>query len=364
MSQSALIYGAGALGRAFLAPLLHAHGMRVSFVDVNPALIRALRARRAYTAARALPDGYDLTEIPVEHAYVLGEEEDALARHELVLTCVGVRNYLSLWRPLAHAYAVISCENERASAVKLKEAAQNEYVYFGIADVIASSTAPLTLRQIDPLAVVSEDGLLLVERADRGFPAFIRQLPEHEFSQQWACKLYLHNAPHAIAAYLGWQMGCVHIHEAMQIQSIAHAVTGAMLELVATVVHAGLVDRGLAERYSRKELGRFQNSQLCDPISRVARDPMRKLAPGERLVGAAQLALGAGITPINICRGIRAGLEYHIASGASFGRFSSRNELLTSALLCEVTGITEGTLFELIVKHGDARLRFRQSPVA
>ena len=42
---------------------------------------------------------------------------------------------------------------------------------------------------------------------------------------------------------------------------------------------------------------RYANRALKDPVARVARDPLRKLAIDDRLVGAAQLCLSRGIVP-------------------------------------------------------------------
>jgi mannitol-1-phosphate 5-dehydrogenase len=57
-------------------------------------------------------------------------------------------------------------------------------------------------------------------------------------------------------------------------------------------------------------LDRFANRALGDPISRLARDPMRKLAPGDRLVGAARLAQKHDILPQGLAWGIAAALAY------------------------------------------------------
>lgn len=205
---------------------------------------------------------------------------------------------------------VISCENDPSSARKLRELSGNQRIYFGIPDVITSNTAPAELLREDPLTVVSEQGVLLLERGEYEIPSQIQRLSAAGMDEQWACKLYLHNSPHCLVAYLGAEKGCLYIHEAMADPGIEQIAVGAMHELKAGVTFAGLVGRGLADSYAEKELRRFRNPRLFDPISRVAREPLRKLARGERLIGAAHLALYAGVRPANICAGIRAALNY------------------------------------------------------
>mgnify|MGYP000928114993 CR=1 FL=1 len=49
---------------------------------------------------------------------------------------------------------------------------------------------------------------------------------------------------------------------------------------------------------------------ITDTILRLGRDPLRKLGPGDRLVGAAVNALAQGVTPVHLVTGIAAGLRF------------------------------------------------------
>ena len=60
----------------------------------------------------------------------------------------------------------------------------------------------------------------------------------------------------------------------------------------------------------KKEIKRFSNKLLYDPISRVARDPLRKLAYDNRLIQAIQVALFNKNLPTNCAIGIKAALKY------------------------------------------------------
>jgi mannitol-1-phosphate 5-dehydrogenase len=310
MLKKALIYGAGAIGRGFLAPLLSALQYEIAFVDTNRELVLQLLERGRYRVAVAAADGYVFKEVPVQAAYYSGEENGRVGGFDLVLLCVGARACLNLWPQLREARVAISCENDRSSAHKLRELSGNPRIHFGIPDVITSNTAPEELLREDPLTVVSEQGVLLLERGEYEIPNRIQCLSAAEMDEQWACKLYLHNSPHCLVAYLGAEKGCRYIHEAMADSRIERIAVGAMHELKAGVTFAGLVGSKLADSYAEKELRRFRNPRLFDPISRVAREPLRKLARGERLVGAGHLALYAGVRPASICAGIKAALNY------------------------------------------------------
>ena len=62
--------------------------------------------------------------------------------------------------------------------------------------------------------------------------------------------------------------------------------------------------------FSEDLMARFDNPPLGDTVLRVGRDPVRKLAPGDRLSGAAELCLEQGILPKRICEGIAAALLF------------------------------------------------------
>lgn len=311
MKKNILIYGAGAIGRGFIAPLLNSLDFEITFVDINTKLVKQLKTRRKYISATATENGYTFQEVRVEGAYLLGEEEDIISDYDFIFSCVGARNCFNLWQKFAKAKVVISCENDRESANKLRVLTNNHRIYFAIPDVITSNTAPEELLKGDPLTVVTEKGTLIIESGEYELPKTIGQFNTKALDEQWACKLYLHNTPHAIVAYLGWKTGkCKYIHEAMAIEEINKTVTDAMEELKAGIIFASLVTPDLSQWYVEKELRRFRNKFLYDPISRVAREPLRKISKGERLIGAAQLAFYAGVRPVNICKGIRAALEY------------------------------------------------------
>ncbi len=57
-------------------------------------------------------------------------------------------------------------------------------------------------------------------------------------------------------------------------------------------------------------LSRFANKALADTTFRLARDPLRKLAPNDRLIGAARTALAQNITPTDLIQGIVAALQF------------------------------------------------------
>lgn len=122
-------------------------------------------------------------------------------------------------------------------------------------------------------------------------------------------KLYVLNCGHAASAYLGFLRGYTYVHEAMADELVNRCVVGCMLESQ----QALQLKHGRAIHYAgqiNEVLAIFSNAALMDTISRVGRDPIRKLQADDRLVGPAKLAYRYGIEFPNLIRACAAGLAY------------------------------------------------------
>ena len=209
------------------------------------------------------------------------------------------------------AKAVIACENDSSTSIKLRELSGNQNIYFGIPDVITSNTASGKLKEIDPLMTVTEQGVLILEKGNYKLPNEISQVNEDELKTHWICKLFIHNAPHAVVAYLGWLKGYTYIHEAMADPLIDEVVTGSICEITEGVIAANYAPEDFANIYKEKELKRFKNKFLYDPILRVAREPIRKLGKDNRIILGMRIALYNGVLPKYTAIGAKAALVYN-----------------------------------------------------
>ena len=304
-----LIYGAGAIGRGYLAPLLQRHGIGISFVDTNNQLISELKSRKSYTTAVTGPSNYEFVPVSIDNAFLVGEEIN-VEDFDFVFSCVGPNNCYDLAEDCKRAKVVISCENDMGTVNGLKKLTGNPNIYFGIPDVISSNTAPTELLEKDPLMAVTEQGVLVLEKGDYVLPQEIPQVGANELDMHWMCKLFIHNAPHAIVAYLGWLKGYTYIHEAMADSDINKVVVGSISEITDGVIAAGFAEKNYANNYKEKELKRFCNALLYDTIKRVAREPLRKIAYDNRLVLGLRIALFNGQLPVNTAKGLKAALLY------------------------------------------------------
>ena len=127
-----------------------------------------------------------------------------------------------------------------------------------------------------------------------------------ELEKYWNCKFYLHNTPHATAAFLGKLFGCEYLHQAMEIPEIECTVRAVMNSMKNAMKIKKMADSDFIDFYAEKEIMRFKDKLLFDPISRVGRDPLRKLRPNDRLIKCARLIEETNQDLRGICLAIKA----------------------------------------------------------
>ncbi|HET9650914.1 MAG TPA: hypothetical protein VFP36_01925, partial [Usitatibacter sp.] len=93
-----------------------------------------------------------------------------------------------------------------------------------------------------------------------------------------------------------------YIHSAIRDAEIRTAVLDAMREGQKGIAGVYGEDFAGGEAHVQEIVERFGNAAIMDSISRVARDPSRKLSAGDRLLGAARLAAKAGVHPRALLR--------------------------------------------------------------
>lgn len=288
-NKKLIIYGAGALGRGFLAPTFFKLGYNIYFVDKDKKLINELKKRNSYKTAFSNGKGYEICEVKYEKAFLLGEEDSFLSEADLVFSCVGPRNFEEFAHKLSNVPFIYSFENERESVEKLKQFSQNENCFFAIPDVISSNDSSKELLAIDSLSLITEKGQIVLEKSNHKFPSEIISVSKEELEKHWYCKFYLHNMPHAVVSFSGKLFGKKYVHEAMEVEEIKELTFLAMESIKNSLIKENLVEQKMAEEYSQKELHRFSDIYLNDPISRVARDPIRKLGANDRLIKSAKI---------------------------------------------------------------------------
>lgn len=359
----ALIIGGGAIGRGFVPWVLDS--FEVDILDASVELVRGIKERGGYHTF--MSDGLALSEKWVEVGCISNNIDDLKADdYDVAFVSVGPRNVTRLPKGIELLRCpIFSLENDPITVDWIKQAYGLEEVYFGVPDVITSSTASPENLARDPLSIHTENGVLYLQR-----PAFldarlegllpdVRWLPVERLNQEWDAKLYIHNTPHCIAAYLGHLAGCTYLHEALAKPSIQRLVGGVIDELLCALKIVTPYDHDFIENYAVKEVRRFSNRLLYDPVSRVAREPIRKLHPSGRLMGALRLLLSTGVNPTYLMAGIAAALCYADPSDRDFDQLVELEEFGIPAFLKYHLGLSEHSVeSEFVARHYEGAVKF------
>ncbi len=349
-------FGAGNIGRGFIAPTFAAAGWTVVFVEVAPALVAALRERGGYRVRVVGNSGEQVQEVrgvQVVDGRDVPAVAAALATCDLAATAVGLNVLPRLGEPLAAGLArrdrpldVLVCENGAQAHEQLRAAvlARDPALSARLGCVRTS------IGRMIPPPAPGEDALdirveayakLPVERAAfRGaVPAVPYLVAKDDFDLVLAQKLYLHNLTHACLAYGGHLRGCGDIPACMQEPALVaqvRAIAAAVAEALGRR-HGGTA-RADSLAIADDLLERYRNRALADPVARVARDPWRKLAADDRLVGAARLCLAQGVGIAPIAAAIADACRYTAA--ADEPRAAEWNALAPSARLAAAAQLT------------------------
>ena len=311
MKKKVLIFGAGAIGRGFIATLFNEKNFEIHFADIDSKLVKNLNKKKNYLIGITQGNSYIKKNINFKRAFDINRDKIDIENFDVVFSCVGPNNCYKNSEIYKNSKLLISCENDIETVEKLKDLTGNKNIYFGIPDVITSNTAPKNFLKRDKLSLISEDGILVIEKNKFKFPFPIQSVQKNFLYKHWICKLYIHNAPHAVAAYLGHLKNLKFIHESMENKKINKIVLGCIHEITKGLISSNTIDKKFAMFYMKKEIKRFSNKKLCDPISRVAREPLRKLGKNNRLVRALNVGMFYNKIPINCIKGIMAAISYY-----------------------------------------------------
>ena len=336
--MNAVVYGAGNIGRGFIAPLFVKAGYNVTFIDAAESIVQALYEKGSYPV-RLLSNEED-EEILIEgiSAVHVGNEQaitDCIAKADIMATAVGVRA-LPLVAPLiacgfkkrfvlnSAPLNIIICENlidgdkylaglisENLEPVEIKQMKEN----IGFVEASIGRMVPVQTPQMQEgniLRVCSEKYAFLPVNKD----AFIGKIPEIEgmipfgnFDFYIQRKLFIHNMGHALCAYLGLLYGDQFISDAAARADILFIAQNAMLESAAALAKKFNASQQEMADHIKDLLCRFNNRSLKDTCARVGADIKRKLGPVDRFIGAITCCKEQGVLPVFISIGAAAALR-------------------------------------------------------
>lgn len=333
MSKTAVIIGAGNIGRGFIGQIMSEGGYNVCFVDVAAPVVDALNARGEYPLEIVYSGGSDKKTVKNVSA-VNGNDHDAAARAiadaDICVTCVGAKAIKYIipnfvlgvklrFKENKGPINLLICENLMDADSYIRsllepELTPEELATVGLVETSVGRMVPLPdkeLLAVDPLIVRAEAYPVLPCDRDafKGeVPEIKNVIPVSPFRFIIERKLYIHNMGHAVCAYLGMYKGYTYICEAISDPEIRVIVREAMTE--SALALAKKYEKSAEEliRHTDDLIRRFGNTALGDTCERVGADVPRKLAKSDRLTGASLNVLDMDSHPTYIAAGAAAAL--------------------------------------------------------
>ncbi|EQB57773.1 Mannitol-1-phosphate 5-dehydrogenase [Colletotrichum siamense] len=316
-TKKAVHFGAGNIGRGFVACFLHNSGYEVVFADVADALINKLNETPSYRVIEVGAEGTNENVI-TNYRAINSKTHEADLVEEIatadVVTCSVGPNILKFIAPVIAKgidkrpsnlapIAVIACENAIGATDTLAQHIKDP-----------RNTAPHRLEDYHERARFANsaiDRIVPAQDPDAGLDVTLEKFYEWvvertPFEQipsiegiNWVDelapfierKLYTVNTGHATAAYHGYNRSKRTVYDALQDKAIMAEVRKALEETSNLIISKHGIDEKAQREYAAKIIRRIGNPHLEDAVERVGRAPLRKLSRKERFVGpAAELA--------------------------------------------------------------------------
>ncbi|MHB9031641.1 MAG: mannitol dehydrogenase family protein [Anaerolineae bacterium] len=368
--MNAIMFGAGNIGRGFLGQLFSESGYFVTFIDIDDPLISALRDNGGYTLRLVNNANTVGTRITPVSGILSGDKAQvvaAISQASIGATAVGARALPFIAPTVAIGITarmnagmndplnLIICENLKGAAAYFRglvsehlDAPAKAYMdtHIGFVDTVIGRMVPEL-----PPELKAQDRTMVIAEPYKELPVdsagFVGPIPHivgmeaHDnFGLFTARKLYLHNAGHAVLAYLGYLRKYNLGYEALEDSEIRPILEAALDESLLGIVRQYGADEHWLRAHVADLIERFANRVLADPVLRLGRDPLRKLAPNDRLVGAARVAETTGQVPVNLAWGIAAGLRFDAPGDDKAAELQGRiSKEGINAVLLDVCGI-------------------------
>jgi len=335
--KTAVHFGAGNIGRGFVGLLLHEAGYDVVFSDVNAELIDALAAAESYTVHEvgAGAQDHEVTRFTALNSAADPDAVVAAVASADVVTCAVGPNVLRFIAPAIAAgliardaslppVAVLACENAINATDRLEE--------FIVASFPAGADDPALAKAI--FANTAVDRIVPAQAPGQGLDVTVETYFEWAIDRtpfngaeptipgvHWVDgleasierKLFTVNTGHATTAYHGFLAGADKISDAIALPDVREKVEAVLAETSAFLIAKHELDAHDHAAYVSAILARFENAALPDTVTRVGRQPLRKLSRNERFVSPGAAIAEGGTEPTAILDAMQAALRFDVA---------------------------------------------------
>ena len=340
MNKNIIVWGAGKIGRGFIADVFHQEGFDVCLVDESKALISQLNKQQKYTVIHASSE--KITPITIENYKGLdtGQKVEILkefVESDLLALAVFPKNFEEVAGQIREyilkrkssgnnaAFNIILCTNLIHAGPKFKQFLyqdldEEQLAFFeksvGVVEALVIRIAPAPPQEAvekDPL-VVWTNGFPELPVDKLGFKGSIPNLDSLRLVEDMRAeeirKIYTYNMCHAVLSYHGKFYNYPLLVDCLNDPVIREEAEGALDEVSAALQKEFGFTNADMEKWIGNVLSHTNNPTIADTVLRSAADPKRKLSRDDRLIGPALLCLKNGIHPDHLIKGIAAAFYF------------------------------------------------------
>lgn len=294
----AIHFGAGNIGRGFIAPVLQENNYEVVFVDVNKELIEQINLLQRYKVKSISLNASSDIFVKNISGLLLDDEEflnEKLAKADLITTSVGPKFVKDIFNLVSSTktekiQTFIAFENMyRASTSNSTASGLSKLVL--IDAVVDKIVPPQNITSLD--VIVEEYGSIILDNNVNTKPLNESKIVsysnyEHEFYK----KLWLLNGLHLKLAYFGLSRNIKYIHEILSNQEGLDFAERAIDSLSKAYSLFSNSTEDLKD-FKQTILNRFSMPEIQDEVTRIARNPQIKFSKDERFERPLRLLISA-----------------------------------------------------------------------
>lgn len=338
--KTAVHFGAGKIGRGFIADLLHDSGYRIVFADVVQPLVDMINKEHQYSLF--LID-HDYQEKTIDNiiAYSTIDEADKvideIVNADVITTSVMATNLPKIAPLLTKGLKARKQARPAGAARLIVMACENAIMGTDILKKAMLETGIMTEEEMDSVAVFpntavdrmvfdghhnGKDGVEIGDAFE--LPIEKNKLENttsepikgaeyvddlEKFLQR---KIYMVNCAHAVSSYIGYVKGYKTVQDVLRTPELLEEVKATAMESASALEKIyGFTHESLVEYMNTMVIKRFTTPGVADPITRVGREPIRKLSPSDRIMGPAFQCEQLGLDNSHLLRAAAYALYYN-----------------------------------------------------
>lgn len=339
--KTVVIWGAGRIGRGFVADLFSAAGYHMVLIDQSASLIEQLRQAGQYTVVQAKNAKERSDRIITGYTALLTAQEDSVAAAVAATDSMALAVFPQVFPAVARQLAaglrrrqaerpdtaldIILCTNLSHAAghfgAALREALPEELRVYAMQRIGLVESLVIRMVADPPAELQRQEPLLVWTNGFSEFPvdrqAFKGPVPPvpglrlvDDMRAEEKRKMYTYNMCHAVLAYQGARRGHTRPVDCLADPVVRAEAEGALAEVSqALQLEYGFGAEEMA-RWNEGVLRQTDNPTLGDTVARHGADPRRKLKRSDRLVGPLLLARKHGVRAPALVRAIAAALLF------------------------------------------------------